>query len=192
MFCFFTGVLFKLDKKVVPLMRKVISLILLSLLSLKLFSSPSDSLIIELINGERIYNAKIVELRDSLIIDENGQLWSISLDDISKIIVGKSSRFWEFAVKGGIIGFTVGIIPGLIVVGESLEKSQSGDRYADIGIVAGIIIAGIGGGAGLVVGGLIGGIIGAILGKDTVYDFSEMSRVEKIKTIQKLSLKYGK
>ncbi len=141
-------------------MRKIPLLILLLLLNLKLFASPSDSLIIELINGERIYNAKIVEFKDdSLIVDENGQLWSVSLNDISKIIVGKRPRFWEFTAKGAIAGFTVGIIPGLVVIGASFEKAQGGDRYADIGIALGLIIAGVGGAVGLVADGLIGGVI---------------------------------
>jgi MFS family permease len=172
-------------------MRKITLLILLLLLNLKLFASPSDSLIIELINGERIYNVKIVELRDdSLIIDENGQLWSVGLNDIGKIIIGKKSRFWEFAVKGAVAGFTIGIIPGLVVIGAVLERG-SGDRYKEIGIVLGLMIAGVGGAVGLVAGGLIGGVIGEILGKDKVYDFSKMSQIEKVEILQKLKVRYG-
>jgi hypothetical protein len=55
--------------------------------------------------------------------------------------------------------------------------------------ISGFIVLVAGAGIGLVVGGVIGAIA-EISGRNVIYDFSKMTRSEKIETIQKLIKKY--
>ncbi len=177
-------------------MRKFLFLILLLFLSLKQAKAQSDSLIIELIDGQIFVPIKPVEiaLPDTFTFLHKGELLNVSIEDINKIIIARKSKFWKYLLTGAGIGFVVGAIPGIIALAEvSSESSESSSRYIDLtglayAIAFAILVSGAG--IGLFAGAMIGGIIGAIVSKNTIYDFSEMTRSEKIAVIQELIEKY--
>ncbi|CUU02297.1 hypothetical protein JGI1_00453 [Candidatus Thermokryptus mobilis] len=184
-------------------MVKVLLLLLLTVFPLEeQMRAQSDSLIIELIDDQIFVPIKPIEIiyssdpsaSDTLIFLYKGELLSVSIDDISKIIVAKKSKFWKYLATGAGIGIVAGAIPGIIILGKiSSENSQSSSRYIDLSGLAyaiGFAILFAGAGIGLIAGATIGGITGAIVSKNIVYDFSKMTGSEKIETIQKLIKKY--
>ena len=95
------------------------------------------------------------------------------VDSISRIIQVKEAK----ALRGGLIGFGGGALIGFIVAIASHDKKKEseklGDYFSDTAVVVGPIAGGFW-------GGIIGTGIGLALGKDTVYDFSKLSRTGKL------------
>jgi uncharacterized membrane-anchored protein YhcB (DUF1043 family) len=182
-----------LRKKEETAMRKFLFLILFALFPLKQAEAQSDSLIIELRDGQKFVPIKPIEIvfSDTLAFLYKGEILNVGIDDINKIIIARKSKFWQYLLTGAGIGLVVGAIPGAIILLSGDEETK--DLGAFVGeilkIYVGFIVLVAGAGIGLVVGGVIGAIA-EISGRNVIYDFSKMTRSEKIETIQKLIKKY--
>ena len=175
-------------------MRKFLFLVLFALFPLKQAEAQSDSLIIELRDGQKFVPIKPIEIvfSDTLAFLYKGEILNVGIDDINKIIIARKSKFWKYLLTGAGIGLVVGAIPGAIVLLSGEEAKELG-LFAPIFWaflkISGFIVLVAGAGIGLVVGGMIGAIA-EISGRNVIYDFSKMTRSEKIETIQKLIKKY--
>jgi hypothetical protein len=184
-----------LRKKRGKAMRKFLFLVLFALFPLKQAEAQSDSLIIELRDGQKFVPIKPIEIvfSDTLAFLYKGEILNVGIDDINKIIIARKSKFWKYLLTGAGIGLVVGAIPGAIVllkIGDEEIKDLLDLLFlAIVKIPAGFIVLVAGAGIGLVVGGVIGAIA-EISGRNVIYDFSKMTRSEKIETIQKLIKKY--
>ena len=176
-------------------MRKFLFLILFALFPLKQAEAQSDSLIIELRDGQKFVPIKPIEIvfSDTLAFLYKGEILNVGIDDINKIIIARKSKFLKYLLTGAGIGLVVGAIPGAIILLSDDEKTKKDPLEAAFGtlfkVYAGFIVLVAGAGIGLVVGAVIGAIA-EISGRNVIYDFSKMTRSEKIETIQKLIKKY--
>jgi hypothetical protein len=186
-----------LRKKEETAMRKFLFLILFALFPLKQAEAQSDSLIIELRDGQKFVPIKPIEIvfSDTLAFLYKGEILNVGIDDINKIIIARKSKFWKYFLTGAGIGLVVGAIPGAIVLlsDEEVEEAKELGIFAPVFLaflkISAFIVLVAGAGIGLVVGGVIGAIA-EISGRNVIYDFSKMTRSEKIETIQKLIKKY--
>ena len=170
-------------------MRKILFLVLFALFPLKQAEAQSDSLIIELRDGQKFVPIKPIEIvfSDTLAFLYKGEILNVGIDDINKIIIARKSKFWKYFLTGAGIGLVVGAIPGAIGLLSGYEETNL--VWAILKIYTSYIVLVAGAGIGLVVGGVIGAIA-EISGRNVIYDFSKMTRSEKIETIQKLIKKY--
>ncbi len=172
-------------------MSRILILILFVVFQVDLFSASRDSLIIVLVNGEKIAGVKLVELKENeLVCEYSEQLLSFKIDSIGRIIIGRDTKLWRGIIMGAGIGLAVGVIPGVIVL-SSVEKEKE-PLAKMFGFIAGVVIVAIYGGVGLVAGAVIGGVVEAILGKDTICDVAGMSQDKKFELIERLFEKYKK
>ena len=174
-------------------MRKFLFLILFALFPLKQAEAQSDSLIIELRDGQKFVPIKPIEIvfSDTLAFLYKGEILNVSIDDINKIIIARKSKFRKYLEKGAWIGLAVGAIPLILILTNSEENIVDID-ISDLGVALYYSFVALFGGAGigLVVGGVIGAIAEIFGSRNVIYDFSKMTRSEKIETIQKLIKKY--
>jgi hypothetical protein len=182
-----------LRKKEETAMRKFLFLILFALFPLKQAEAQSDSLIIEFRDGQKFVPIKPIEIvfSDTLAFLYKGEILNVGIDDINKIIIARKSKFWKYLLTGAGIGLVVGAIPGIIALlsVDTENKDLLELVFVAVEFYAGFIVLVAGAGIGLVVGGVIGAIA-EISGRNVIYDFSKMTRSEKIETIQKLIKKY--
>jgi hypothetical protein len=107
-----------LRKKRGKAMRKFLFLVLFALFPLKQAEAQSDSLIIELRDGQKFVPIKPIEIvfSDTLAFLYKGEILNVGIDDINKIIIARKSKFWKYLLTGAGIGLVVGAIPGIIAL----------------------------------------------------------------------------
>jgi hypothetical protein len=185
-----------LRKKEETAMRKFLFLVLFALFPLKQAEAQSDSLIIELRDGQKFVPIKPIEIvfSDTLAFLYKGEILNVGIDDINKIIIARKSKFREYLKKGAWIGLAVGAIPLILILTlrNSDDESLVDMDISDLGVALYYSFVALFGGAGigLVVGAVIGAIAEIFGSRNVIYDFSKMTRSEKIETIQKLIKKY--
>jgi hypothetical protein len=125
-----------LRKKEETAMRKFLFLVLFALFPLKQAEAQSDSLIIELRDGQKFVPIKPIEIvfSDTLAFLYKGEILNVGIDDINKIIIARKSKFREYLKKGAWIGLAVGAIPLILILTLRLaeKSSKSSSRYIDL------------------------------------------------------------
>jgi hypothetical protein len=96
---------FKFEKKKRgKAMRKFLFLVLFALFPLKQAEAQSDSLIIELRDGQKFVPIKPIEIVFStLAFLYKGEILNVGIDDINKIIIARKSKFcrrWDWISCG--------------------------------------------------------------------------------------------
>jgi hypothetical protein len=116
-----------LRKKEETAMRKFLFLILFALFPLKQAEAQSDSLIIELRDGQKFVPIKPIEIvfSDTLAFLYKGEILNVGIDDINKIIIARKSKFWKYFLTGAGIGLVVGAIPGIIALLSDEEVEEA-------------------------------------------------------------------
>jgi hypothetical protein len=156
-----------LRKKEETAMRKFLFLVLFALFPLKQAEAQSDSLIIELRDGQKFVPIKPIEIvfSDTLAFLYKGEILNVGIDDINKIIIARKSKFWKYFLTGAGVGLVVGGAIAIVLLGEEGEEGEAAKKFglfvpvfwAFLEISRFIVLV-AGPGIGLVVGGVIGAI----------------------------------
>jgi len=126
----------------------------------------------QLITGELI----TVKPHSLLLLDTEGKVVSIDIEEIKVIRIVKKSKFW----KGARIGGFIGVIAGALLLLASEE--------ADVGILPFAVFSSRAEQGG-VIGVIIGGTIGAVAGTDKTIQIEGTTDLEIKEALEKLRKK---
>lgn len=144
--------------------------------------AQDNTICIKFNNGEVFENVAIKNIQDRSIFLEMGKLSKeVFIDSIDTVILSPQSRILKSAEIGGIVGGISGIVGSIIWYIVDKPKDETFLNGGVLHVFAPFQIAYWGYLIGLFVG------IGYdIFAQDTVYNFIELTKVERINVIQKL------